>query len=38
MKRATTVKKIDEKIFTRTAKQTRLCNVLPTVMRGGTRL
>lgn len=38
MNRAKTVKKIDEKIFTRTAKQTKLCNVLPTIMRGGTRL
>ena len=33
-----TTKKVDEKIFKRTAAQTKLINIEPTNMRGGTRL
>ena len=38
MSRENTVKKVDEKIFKRTANQTKLINILPNTMRGGGRL
>lgn len=37
-KRRETIKKVDEKIFKRTAADTKLINIKPTSMRGGTRL
>ena len=37
-KRRETIKKVDEKIFKRTAADTKLINIEPTSMRGGTRL
>ena len=36
--REKTIKKVDEKIFKRTANKTKLINILPNTMRGGTRL
>ena len=37
-RRRATIKKIDKKIFKRTAAETKLINIEPTNMRGGTRL
>lgn len=36
--RTKTNRKLDRKIFTRTARKTKKINVMPTVMRGGIRL
>lgn len=36
--REETIKKVDEKIFKRTANKTKLINIMPCTMRGGTRL
>ena len=37
-KRQKTIKRIDKKIYQRTAAKTKLVNIEPTPMRGGTRL
>lgn len=36
--RKATLKKVDKQIYKRTAAQTKLININPTNMRGGTRL
>lgn len=38
MARKRTIKKVDKKIFSRTAAATKKINISPRVMRGGTRL
>lgn len=38
MARKNTIKRVDRKIFSRTAASTKKMNISPKVMRGGTRL